>query len=306
MSLPAGTVALVGRPNAGKSSLLNQLVGERIAAVSRRPQTTRTRVLGVWQTDEMQAVLLDTPGLHEPWTEMNRRLVGAAEAAIAEAELVVWILDVVPIVAAVAAGRPALDEALEAVRARLGDKPRVIVLNKVDLVDRRALLPVIAALAPLGEIVPLSATRGENLDALARVVRDRLPVGEPLFPPDQLTDASERFIVAELVRERIFEHTGEEVPYATAVEVERFDETQRAEGKVRIHAKILVEKESQKAILIGKGGRMIKRIGTEARARIEPLLDCRVRLDLFVVVEKDWTRNPRLLRELGMDDRSSG
>jgi len=306
MPLPTGTVALVGRPNAGKSSLLNQLVGERIAAVSRRPQTTRTRVLGVWQTPGMQAVLLDTPGLHEPWTEMNRRLVAAAEAAIADADLVVWILDVVPILTAVAAGKPPLDEALEAVKARLGDKPRVVVLNKVDLVDRRTLLPVMAALAPLGELVPLSATKGENLDALARVVQARLPVGEPLFPPDQLTDASERFIVAELIRERIFEHTGEEVPYATAVEIERFDESGRAEGRVHVHAKILVEKDSQKGILIGKGGRMIKRIGTEARARIEPLLDCRVRLDLFVVVEKDWTRNPRVLRELGMDRGSSG
>lgn len=300
MSFRSGTVALVGRPNAGKSSLLNALVGERIAAVSRRPQTTRNRVLGLWNTDALQAVLLDTPGIHEPWTELNRRLVAAAETAIGEVDLVLWILDVVPMVEAVAQGRPALDAAADQVRSRVAGKPVVVVLNKVDAVDKGALLPVLAQLGELGELVPLSALKRDGLDTLARVVAARLPEQAPLYPTDQLTDVPEKTIVAELIREQIFERCGQEVPYATAVEVERFDESKRAEGRVHIHARILVEKDSQKAILIGKGGAMIKSIGIAARRRVERLLDAQVRLDLFVVVEKDWTRNPRMLKEQGI------
>lgn len=296
-------VALVGRPNAGKSSLLNALVGERIAAVSKRPQTTRNRVVGIWNTPTMQAVLLDTPGLHEAWTLINRKMVEIAEKVLEEVDAVAWIVDVVPLVGRVAEGRPALDEQLAAVRDKLlaSGRPLVVVLNKIDLVDKTDLLPVMAELGAIdAAIVPFSARRADGVDALAAAVARVLPVAPPLHPVDHLTDQTERFIVAELIRERIFEHTSEEVPYACAVEIERFDESLRELGRVQINARILVEKESQKAILIGKGGQMIKRIGTEARQAIERLLGCKVRLDLFVVVERDWTTNPRILKELGL------
>lgn len=300
MAFRAGTVALVGRPNAGKSSLLNALVGARIAAVSKRPQTTRTRLLGVYTTDDVQAVLVDTPGIHEAWTEFNQRMVQEAERALEDVDVACWILDVEPMVKAVQSGLPALDAAHDAVRTRLVGHPVVIALNKVDLVEKGLLLPVLDALKTLeAPLVPISARKGIGLDALVAEWAKLLPEQEPLYPPEHITDAMERQICAELVREQVFELAEQEVPYATAVEIERFDESRRAEGLVHVHARILCEKPSQKAILIGKGGAMIKRIGTTARHRMEQLLDCRVRLDLFVVVEKDWTKKPRMLKGLG-------
>lgn len=300
MAFRAGTVALVGRPNAGKSSLLNALVGARIAAVSKRPQTTRTRLLGVYTTDDVQAVLVDTPGIHDAWTEFNQRMVQEAERALEDVDVACWILDVEPMVKAVQSGLPALDAAHDAVRTRLVGHPVVIALNKVDLVEKGLLLPVLDALKTLeAPLVPISARKGIGLDALVAEWAKLLPEQEPLYPPEHITDAMERQICAELVREQVFELAEQEVPYATAVEIERFDESRRAEGLVHVHARILCEKPSQKAILIGKGGAMIKRIGTTARHRMEQLLDCRVRLDLFVVVEKDWTKKPRMLKGLG-------
>lgn len=304
MSFRSGTVALIGRPNAGKSSLLNALVGERIAAVSKRPQTTRNRVLGLWNTDDMQVVLLDTPGLHDAWTAFNQRMVAVSESVLDEVEAICWILDIEPLVEALAKGAPVLDAQLMNVRDRVVARgvPLLLVLNKIDRVQKEQALPVMAALAEISPVlVPLSAKKGTGLDILAKAIHRVLPVQPALYPQDQLTTETERFIVAELIRERVMEHTEQEVPYATAVEIERFDETSREAGKVHIHAKILVEKESQKAIVIGQGGKMIKKIGTEARKTIAGLLGCQVRLDLFVVVERDWTRNPRLLRELGLE-----
>lgn len=303
MSFRSGLVALVGRPNAGKSSLLNALVGERIAAVSKRPQTTRNRVVGIWNNPASQVVLLDTPGLHEAWTPLNQKLVDTATKALAEVDAAAWIVDVVPLVESAKVTELVLDASLEAVRERLvaSGLPLVIVLNKVDLVDKPALLPVIEKFATISpNVVPLSAKKKGGIDGLAHVVSRLLPEQPALYPLDQLTDATERFIVSELIRERVFEHCAEEVPYATAVEIEKFDESEREMGRVHIHARIVVEKESQKAILIGRGGKMVKRIGTEARAQIEALLGCKVRLDLFIAVERDWTRNPRLLREMGI------
>lgn len=300
MAFHAGTVALVGRPNAGKSSLLNALVGARIAAVSKRPQTTRTRLLGVYTNDDVQAVLVDTPGIHDAWTEFNQRMVQETERALEDVDVACWILDVEPMVKAVQSGLPALDAAHDAVRARLVGHPVVVALNKVDLVEKGLLLPVLDALKSLeAPLVPISAKKGVGLDALVSEWAKLLPEQEPLYPPEHITDAMERQICAELVREQVFELAEQEVPYATAVEIERFDESRRAEGLVHVHARILCEKPSQKAILIGKGGAMIKRIGTQARRRMEALLDCRVRLDLFVVVEKDWTKKPRMLKGLG-------
>ena len=290
MSFRAGTVALIGRPNAGKSSLLNALVGEKIAAVSKRPQTTRVRMIGVYATDTMQAVLVDTPGIHAAWNPLNTAMVHAATSALAEVDVVCWIID--------ALGWKEDPE----LRAMLADsKKLVIALNKIDAIEKPALLPIMTALQDLGApIVPISAKSKLGLDALTGEWASRLPEQEPLYPPDHVTDTLEREICSELIRERIFELAEQEVPYATAVEVEKFDESERDKGRVHIHARIIVEKPSQKAILIGKGGSMIKKIGTDARKQIETLLGCHVRLDLFVVVEKDWTRKPRMLKGLGL------
>lgn len=297
----SGTVALVGRPNAGKSTLLNALVGARIAAVSRRPQTTRTRLVGVYTQGDVQAVLVDTPGLHAAWTPLNQRMVESTTQALADVDVACWILDAVPLADDAARGLPVLDDALRDVRARLVGHPLVVALNKVDAVEKPALLPVLAALAELeAPLVPISAVKGIGLDALVAEWAKLLPEQDPLFPPDHVTDAMERDICAELIREQVMELTEEEIPYATAVEIEKFDETGRAEGHVRIHARIVCEKGSQKGILIGAGGAMIKRIGTNARRRIEELLDCKVRLDLFVAVEPDWTKKPARWKGFGV------
>ena len=287
MSTHTGTVALVGRPNAGKSTLLNRLVGARIAAVSSKPQTTRTRIMGVVNAPGLQAVLVDTPGLHGPRSELNRRMVASAEAAMDEVDLLCWIVD---------ATRPHDEE----LAARFAGRKLVVALNKVDVVDdKRLLLPLIATYAMSGVVVPLSALTGDGTQPLLDEWRNHLPLGEPLYPEDHLTDAREKDIAGELIREQLFTACGQEIPYVAAVEIEKFDESGREAGRVTIFAKIYVEKPSQKAIVIGAGGKMVKRIGTGARKQIEALLGCKVDLRLFVVVEPDWTRNPRLLRELG-------
>jgi GTP-binding protein Era len=302
MSTHSGTVALVGRPNAGKSTLLNTLVGARIAAVSRRPQTTRTRLVGAWTREGFQAVLVDTPGIHVARSPLNTFMVREAEQALEDVDAACWIIDAETLAGHLARGGAVLDGDLGLVRERLGELPVVVALNKVDLVDKPALLPVMQAvqdaIAPHA-IVPISATRAEGMDGLARSLAGVLPEQDFLLPEDHVTDALERQIAAELIREQVFEYTSQEVPYATAVEIERFDESARAEGRVHIHAKIVCEKASQKAILIGAGGAMIKRIGTSARRRIRELVDCQVRLDLFVVVEPDWTTRPKALRGFG-------
>jgi GTP-binding protein Era len=301
MPFHAGTVGLIGKPNAGKSSLLNALVGAKISAVSHRPQTTRNRVAGVYTTETMQAVLFDTPGLHDAWTPLNAHMVREAEQVLGDVDAVCWIVDAEPLARAAQAERDILDPGLLSVLDRVKGRRLVIALNKVDAVEKGWLLPVISALGQAdAPIVPISAKKREGLDQLTAEWAKLLPQQDALYPPEHVTDALERQICAELIRERVFENCGQEVPYATAVEIEQFDESAReTEGVVRIHARIIVEKPSQKAILIGKGGSMVKKIGTEARAQITDLLDCKVRLDLFVVVEKDWTTSPRVLKGLG-------
>jgi GTP-binding protein Era len=301
MPFHAGSIGLIGRPNAGKSSLLNALVGAKISAVSRRPQTTRNRIAGVYTTDTMQAVLYDTPGLHEAWTPLNAHMVREAEQVLDQVNAVCWIVDAEPLARVAQTSTDVLDAGLRALLDRMKARPLVLALNKVDLVEKGWLLPVLGSFADAGApIVPISTVTREGLDVLAAEWAKLLPEQPPLYPPEHVTDALERQICAELIRERVFEHTDQEVPYATAVEIEKFDETERESANmVRIHARIIVEKQSQKAILIGKGGAMIKRIGSEARTQIAHLLDSRVRLDLFVAVEKDWTNSPRILKGLG-------
>lgn len=292
----SGYVALIGRPNAGKSTLLNHLVGEKIAAVSNKPQTTRHKIQGIVTSEEGQIVFVDTPGVHKPGYLLNRRMMAAVHDAILSVDVVVLLRD-----ASVSTGNGdkfVLDLVKQA------DKPSVLVLNKIDkLKDKNALLPLIESYAKeydFAEIVPISALKGEAIDNLLRQITKHLPTGEPIFDEDELTDQSVRTIVAEMVREKILETTGEEIPYVTAVVTERFDESEP--GLTRIYCAIYVERSSQKAIIIGKQGAKLRQIGTRARLDMEKLLGTRVYLQLFVKVVEDWRNSERELNEIGIEE----
>jgi GTP-binding protein Era len=309
VSFRAGTVALVGRPNAGKSTLLNAVLGEKLAITSPKPQTTRQRIVGVRTTADAQYVLVDAPGIHPARSRLNRAMVGAATTAMRDVDVICLVVDSTKAVAALRANKAALSRGDAAVAKMVEDaRPGriVVALNKVDQVEKAWLLPLVDAWAkrlPGAAIVPISALRRDGLDALLGEWRAGLHEGPPLYPDDVLTDQSERFFVAELIREKIVKLTEQELPYATAVEIEQFDESQR-EGRyprVEIFARILVERESQKGIVIGKRGSRLKKIGTLAREDIEKLLGVHVRLDLHVVVREEWTDDPRVLRTLGLD-----
>lgn len=294
----AGFVALVGRPNVGKSTLLNRLVGTKLAIVSDKPQTTRTRIAGVRTYPDAQAVFLDTPGIHRPAHRMNVRMVDAAVESIRQA-------DVVAVLAEATDRRAGRGEGHVLERLSGVEAPVVLVLNKIDLVPRPSLLPLIdgwSARRPFAEIVPVSAATGENVERLERVLIDLLPEGEPLYPTDYLTDHPERFFVAETVREKVLEFTRAELPFSTAVVVDRFEEPDER-GLMRLYCSILVERESQKPILVGRGGEAIKRIGTAARLDLERFFDARVFLDLRVKVRADWREDDRLLDRLGVPGR---
>ncbi len=307
----SGSVALIGAPNAGKSTLLNELLGQKVAAVSPKPQTTRSRVAGILTNAAMQAVLVDTPGIHDPekvGSPLNRALVQIAEATLGEVDVICWVIDAARAGTRAGDDKPIVAGVIEDIAARIESSgaDAIIALNKIDRAEKPLLLPVIQALherLPDAEILPISALKGEGIDALLQALCAHLPEGEAHYPADQLLIDSERSVVAELIREQIFRLTEEEIPYATAVEIEKFDESQRElehRPEVEIYARILVERDSQKGILIGKKGVMLKQIGTRARADIEGLLGCHVFLHLHVAVEKDWSRDPRHLRRLGL------
>ncbi|HVF86489.1 MAG TPA: GTPase Era [Pyrinomonadaceae bacterium] len=290
----SGYVALIGRPNAGKSTLLNRLIGEKIAAVSNKPQTTRYQIRGVITRPEGQVVLVDTPGVHQPGYLLNRRMMAAVHDALEGVNLIGLIRD-----ASVSTGngdRFVLD------LVRQTGKPAVLLLNKIDrLADKSQLLPLIEWYSREHEwrtVVPISARRGQMVDALVAEFIKHLPEGEPLFEEDELTDQPMRAIVAEIVREKILQTTGEELPYVTAVVTERFDEER--DDLTRIHCAIYVERTSQKKIIIGKGGERLKETGTRARQDIEKLLGHRIYLELFVKVEADWRNSEHKLNELGI------
>jgi GTPase len=292
----SGYVALIGRPNAGKSTLLNRLVGEKIAAVSNKPQTTRHRIKGIVTLPEGQIVFIDTPGIHKPGHLLNRRMMSAVHDAILTVDLVVLMRD-----ASVSTGngdRFVLDLVRES-----GSKA-ILVLNKVDkLQQKETLLPLIQWYSEqykFAEIVPVSALKGHSVDELLRTIAKNLPEGEPIFAEDELTDQSMRTLAAELVREQILATTGEEIPYVTAVVTESFDESDP--GVVRIHCAIYVERGSQKAIIIGRGGSKLKQIGSAARQHIEHLLGKRVFLQLFVKVVSDWRNRGHDLDEMGITE----
>jgi GTP-binding protein Era len=287
-----GYIALIGFPNVGKSTLLNRLVGEKLAITSPKPQTTRHRLLGIVNLPEAQLLFLDTPGVLDPKGALNATLVAAALRALSEADVVVWLVEPRP---------PALDDQVLLPELRRLHRPLIVVINKIDTVAKPRLLPLISVyheLFPAVPIIPLTALLGDGVAELVAEIVKLLPTSPPLYPPDQETDSTERFLVAELIRERVLHHTSEEIPHAVAVQVEEFDEGRRP-YLVRIRAVIFVERDSQKGILIGKQGRMLKAIGAEARGEIEALLGAKVFLDLWVKVWKNWRKDPRALRALG-------
>ena len=291
----SGFIAIVGRPNVGKSTLLNAIVGEKLAITSSKPQTTRNRVTGIRNTEDGQFIFLDTPGIHQAKTPLNRYMVKAATSAFGEVDLVLLLVE------ADRGFDPEDGLILDVLRTV--DVPVFLVINKIDLVAKPMLLPLIdrfRGLRDFREIVPVSAATGDGVDRLLDLIRDAMPEGPKLFPDDMFTDNSERFIAAEIVREKILELTHREIPYATAVTVDSFKEDEE-KNRIRITATITVEKDSQKGILIGKGGRMLKEIGTQSRLEMERFFAAKIFLELFVRVRKDWTKDPRWLKEFGYD-----
>jgi GTP-binding protein Era len=293
----SGYVALVGRPNAGKSTLLNRLVGEKVAAVSNKPQTTRWQIQGVITKPEGQIVLVDTPGVHQPGYLLNRRMMAAVHDALEGVDLVVLMRD-----ASVSTGngdRFVLD------LVKQSEKPALLVLNKTDKVeDKSRLLPLLEWYGREYDwrgVVPLSARKGDNVPALVAEIIKHLPEGEPVFAEDEFTDQSVRSIIAEIVREKILRTTGEEIPYVTAVVTEKFD--QEREDFARIYCTIFVERASQKKIVIGKGAERLKETGTRARQDIERLLGHKVYLELFVRVQENWRNSERALDDIGIKKR---
>lgn len=292
----SGFIAIVGRPNVGKSTLLNAIVGEKLAITSSKPQTTRNRITGIRNTDDGQFIFLDTPGIHQAKTPLNRYMVKTARSAFGEVDLILLLVE---------ADR-GLDPDDGLIIDTLGEAgvPVFLVINKIDLVEKPKLLPLIdrfRGLYDFREIVPLSAATGDGVGRLLDLVRDAVPEGPKLFPDDMFTDNSERFIAAEIVREKILELTHREIPYATAVTVDSFKEDEE-KNRIRIAATITVEKDSQKGILIGKGGRMLKEIGTQSRQEMEKFFAAKIFLELFVRVRKDWTKDAKWLKEFGYGD----
>jgi GTPase len=296
MKFRSGFVSIIGRPNAGKSTLLNALVGEKIAIVSRKPQTTRNRIQGIVNvkaakgTPAGQIVFVDTPGVHKPDSGLNRKMMHEVQEALEGRDLVLFLLDVTHKL-------DANDRFALQMLERAGG-PAFLVLTKIDLIEKTKLLPLIAEYSKLHafqEVIPVSSLKKDGLQQLVQKVVNALPAGQPYFPPDQMTDQPERFVAAELIREKILRETGEELPYATTVVVERFEESPRL---TKISATIYCEREGQKRILIGKGGSMLKKIGTAARIDIERLLGTKVFLELFVKVEPGWRESRGFVDQL--------
>ena len=302
--MKAGFVSFIGRPNAGKSTLLNRIVGTKVAIVSDKPQTTRNRIVATKNLPGGQIVFVDTPGIHRPLHRLNVRMVDAAVETLREVDVVALIFD--------ASSRPGQGDEYVANLLKHLETPVVLVLNKVDLVSKKRLLPLIDEVQKwhdFAAIVPVSAQTGENVEHLEEVLLANLPEADAIYPEDFLTDQAERTLVAEIVREKVLAHTRNELPFSTAVVVDQFDETERdpamretksGKGLLRLYCTIYVETESQKPIVIGRGGSMIKQVGTEARKELEAFFDAKVFLDLRVKVDPDWRNNDRTLDEIGV------
>ncbi len=290
LEFKSGFVAVVGRPNAGKSTLVNRLVGQKVAIVTSRPQTTRNRIQGIVNRPNAQVVLIDTPGLHRPDSALGRQMMGEVNAALDGVDVLALILDVSEDIGK--GDRHAIE------RAARFEGTRILLLNKVDRIPKDSLLPIIESVGKLtdfAEIIPISALTGDGVDRVLEKFIEYLPSGEPHFPADQYTDQPERFLAAELIREKAMAGTFHEVPHAVAVLVDAFEETDKL---IRIRATIYVEREGQKGILIGRAGASLKKIGTEARKELEEILGTKIFLELFVKVLRDWRDNPQLVRQL--------
>jgi GTP-binding protein Era len=288
-------VSLVGRPNAGKSTLLNRLVGTKLAIVSDKPQTTRTRILGVRNYPDAQVVFLDTPGIHRPLHRMNVRMVDTAIEAMRQVDLVGLVGD--------AAEPPGRGDRFVLDLVKNLDAPVFLILNKIDLMKKVRLLPVMERYGKeeiFAEIIPVSAATGDNVERLERLIIDRMPEGERLYPEDYLTDQPERMLAAEIVREKVLQLTHAELPFSSAVVVETFEEATASRPLLTLRCSILLERESQKPIVIGRGGDMIKRIGTAAREELERFFATKVFLDLHVRVKADWRESDRALDDIGL------
>jgi len=287
----SGFASLVGRPNAGKSTLLNALIGEKLAIVSDKPQTTRTTIQGVVNLPGAQIVFIDTPGIHKSTTLFNRRMMQTVRTALADRDVLLYVADAsIPF---------SMEDAEAAAVLKNLSTPALLLANKIDRVqDKRKLLPYIEqfkAVREFDEYIPVSATTGEGLDRVREAIVSRLPEGPAYFPADHVTDQPERFMAAEMIREQILRHTRQEVPHSVAVLIERWEESTKI---TKIGATIYVERDGQKAIVIGAGGASLKKIGTLARHEIEKLLDRPVFLELFVKVQKDWRENPEFLNAI--------
>ena len=296
MTTKTGFTAVIGRPNVGKSTIINRLVGQKISIVSDKPQTTRHRILGILTGKDHQVVFVDTPGIHRPGYRLNDRMMDTVYEALKDVDLLVQVID-----ASESYGK---GEEFVLDLIRMARKPTILVINKVDLVNKGKVLPVIefySQQVDFQEIIPLSALTGDNLELLHEKIVEHLQEGEFFYPPESITDQTERSIVAEIVREKVLENTHKELPYSTAVLVEQFDESDREQGFVRIVASVVTEKESQKKIVIGRGGRMVKTIGTAARRDIQDFLDVRkVYLDLNVKTVPGWRNSEHFLDQLGV------
>ena len=293
-NIKSGLVAIVGPPNAGKSTLLNVLLGQKISIVTPKPQTTRNRIIGILNDPSYQIVLLDTPGLHKARKPLNQEMVKIAVASLSEVDVVLFLIDI---------SLPIADKQASPIDYLESSKvPAILVLNKIDLLDKKQVLPMIETyrkIYPFAAIIPVSALLNNGTDLLLKELLRLLPAGPKFYPEDIPTDATERFIVAEIIREKIFLLTGQEIPYSTAVVIESFKEE---EGRklITIHATIFVEKSSQKAIIIGRKGSKLQQIGKNSRQDIEKLLGQKVLLKLWVKVHKNWTKDMRFIRDLGL------
>ncbi|WP_303904957.1 GTPase Era [Thiohalomonas denitrificans] len=292
----SGFVAIVGRPNVGKSTLMNHILGQKISITSHKPQTTRHRILGIKSEGDLQVIYVDTPGLHlQAKKAVNRYMNRAASSALSDVDLILFVLE---------AGRWTDEDQNVLDRLKNSQVPVVAVVNKIDrLNDKNELLPYLARLSEryaFEAVMPLSALKGDNIGALEETVAQRIPEGPALFPADQVTDRSERFLAAELVREKLMRNLGKELPYALTVEIEQFREEEPE--RLHINALIWVERDSQKRIVIGKGGRVLKEVGRQARLDMERLFGQRVFLELWVKVKEGWSDSERALRNFGYRD----
>jgi GTP-binding protein Era len=289
----SGFISILGRPNVGKSTLFNHILGEKIAIVTEKPQTTRNRILGIKNVEGGQFIFLDTPGIHQGRSELNQRMVQTAIASGRDADVLLFMIE---------ATSPLVERDREMIESFKGSHGLpFLVINKIDLVRKERLLPTIdqyQRLRPFQEIIPISAITGEGVDILLDEILNVLPESPPYFPEDIMTDQTERFLVSEIIREKVIQQSYQEIPYSTAVTIDEFKEHSER-NLVVIKGTIYVERDSQKKILIGKGGQKLKQIGEAARKEVEPLLGTRVFLELWVKVERNWTQDPRALNRLG-------